>query len=135
METTIYGIIGVIGVYITWLAYKSSISKREDIEHLVVQFRSTQKAARQAQSLIKEYADKHDCWDEIFLQPNITYQGFYDQVEKEMNYSLDDQVLKNIVSVKPSKQIIQSNIESVRKQFETFEHVRINMEIFLRTHQ
>jgi hypothetical protein len=71
---TLYGIAGVIGAVIAFIALRKQFYAKpdEEIEHLVVQFRSNQRMSKETRELLIECATKFNCWNED-LFPNVSY--------------------------------------------------------------
>lgn len=123
-------LIALAGLLIAWITYYRTFSTSEDIEHLKAQFKAAQQSSIEAMELMKQYADKHDCWD-ILDEGGMTYRAGYALIEKTCNDTLSDFALQNAIRRRPSKQVIQSYIGSVRKQFETYEHLRLKFRLLL----
>ncbi len=124
---------GVIGTVVAIVTYQQSISKKDEIEHLVTLFRSTQKLSLETRTLIEEYVNKHNCGSD-FIFPNITYDGYLKSMRDGYEEFLSDAVLERVVNARPSKSIITSMIQSVEKQSEALRLIKLQMKVFLDTH-
>lgn len=101
----------ILGTIITWIAYKQIVSKKEETEHLTTLFKGTQTLFIQPMTLVRRHAEKHDRWSDLIF-PNVTYAAYY---KKMVDGYLDDKIINNIMTAKPSKSIIRSMIDSLMK--------------------
>lgn len=130
---TISVIAGVIGTIIALIALQKQFYSRpkEEIEHLIVQFRSNQKMSIETRELLIEYATKFDCWNED-LMPKISYAEYIDVMAKTYQENLSDEMLQKTLDAKPSKSLISSMLKSLEAQFEGLMTIRSQMRILLK---
>lgn len=132
METVSW-IAGILSVIIAWVTFKKTFSSDEEFEHLVAQFRAAQKLSIETRSVIEEYSNKHDCWDD-FIFSNVSYRAYFKALVDGYETYLSDSILEKVVKSRPSKSILRSMISSLEKQAEALTSVKLQVQVFLDTH-
>ena len=133
METLIAivgGGVGVLGLLIAWLTYKKTFMSehKEEREHLIIQFRATQRLSRQVQDELNAYAILHDAYGkEIF--PNVTYQAYINAMHDTYSYNLSEELLQKVSNEKLPKLILQSMTKSLESQFEALLQIQTSLKM------
>lgn len=122
-------IIGVVIAIITFI-YQFHLKPKEKLSHLKIQFKATQRLSLQVQEELREFIEKYDAEDQ-FLMPGITYQAYLAQIEKSFDENLSDRLLKEVESLKPSDNTIDSMLKSLETQFEALSQIDTQLRTIL----
>lgn len=111
--------IGIAGLLIAWFTYqKTFLSKPNDeIENLLLHFRTTQSMSKKVQAKLKDYAEMNNVWN-VDMFPNITFEKYIGTMEETYERNLSDKLINDILLEKPSKSILISMTKSLEKQLE-----------------
>ncbi len=125
-------IIAIIGVVLAIIPiiYQFYLKPKEKFSHLKIQFRATQRLSLQVQAELREFIGKYDAEDQ-FLMPGITYQAYLAQMEKSFDENLSDRLLKEVESLKPSDNTIDSMLKSLETQFEALSQIDAQLRTIL----
>lgn len=125
-------IITIIGVVLAIIPiiYQFYLKPKEKFSHLKIQFRATQRLSLQVQAELREFIEKYDAEDQ-FLMPGITYQAYLAQMEKSFDENLSDRLLKEVESLKPSDNTIDSMLKSLETQFEALSQIDAQLRTIL----
>ncbi|WP_413998999.1 hypothetical protein ACMDB5_14615 [Flavobacterium sp. W1B] len=133
---TIEILIGIAGLFISWLVYLRSFKpppKEDPIderENLKVYFLMVQKIYLQTQDLIEIYISENSAENE-FIFDNVTYGFYLKKMKVEFNRCNSNQVYENYLSLPFSKSTIDSMMESLRVQYNSLIQVKFKMEVLL----
>lgn len=126
-------VISIIGVLIAGWAIKLQFFSKpqEELDHLKLQFRTTQKLSLQVQKELEDMIIQYNGWyREMF--PNITYGAYLEEMKSSYKKNLSDELLNNIVSLNPTKSTIMSMIKSLETQFEALNQIQSQLNILRR---
>jgi hypothetical protein len=125
-------IITIIGVVLAIIPiiYQFYLKPKEKFSHLKIQFRATQRLSLQVQAELREFIEKYDAEDQ-FLKPGITYQAYLAQMERSFDENLSDRLLKEVESLKPLDNTIDSMLKSLETQFEALSQIDAQLRTIL----
>jgi hypothetical protein len=129
---TVYGIATILATVIAWITLRKTFHSKpkEEIEHLVVQFRSTQRLSRETREIVIQCATQFDCWNEN-LMPGVTYSTYVDVMYKTYQENLSDELLEKLLNEQPNKSISKSMIRSLESQFDALSAIKSQMQLAL----
>lgn len=122
-------IIGVVIAIITFI-YQFHLKPKEKLSHLKIQFKATQRFSLQVQEELREFIEKYDAGDQ-FLMPGITYQAYLAQMERSFDENLSGRLLKEVESLKPLDNTIDSMLKSLETQFEALSQIDAQLRTIL----
>lgn len=125
----IIAIIGVIVAVITFI-YQFHLKPKEKLSHLKIQFKATQRLSLQVQEELRKFIEKYDAGDQ-FLMPGITYQAYLAQMERSFDENLSGRLLKEVESLKPLDNTIDSMLKSLETQFEALSQIDAQLRTIL----
>lgn len=122
--------IGLAGLIVAILAFKyDHFSKPlEELEHLKVQFKSTQKVALEIREDIDYLINKYDIGDCDFF-PGFTYSLYLESLNSALSDCLSNDLIDKIESLEPSKVAIDSMQKSLETQFNALLQVKGYLQI------
>lgn len=109
---------GIAGIY-TILDYrKNHVNKpREELQHLIIQFRSTQQICRDVIVELTAYAEEKNAYDEILNVVGFSVKTYLAALESTLKTHLSDETIDKINDLSPSSDNIQSMVRSLEQQF------------------
>ena len=122
-------IIGVVIAIITFI-YQFHLKPKEKLSHLKIQFKATQRLSLQVQEELREFIEKYDAGDQ-FLMPGITYQAYLAQMDRSFDENLSGRLLKEVESLKPLDNTIDSMLKSLETQFEALSQIDAQLRTIL----
>lgn len=117
--------IGVLGLLIAGLTYKKTYLDRpkEELEHFILQFKATQSTSKKVRKQLQLYAEENNAYEqEIF--GGITVRNYLIMMEESFDKNLSDDLLKEVLNLKPSKLLLISMTEGLNKQLDALILVR-----------
>lgn len=123
--------IGILGLLIAWFTYKKTFldKPKEEIEHLIIQFRSTQATSMKVRNDLISISKKHSLGSsELF--PGISIDAYVRLMDESYQKNLSDDRLSKTIELNPSKPILESMINSLERQHTEL----INMETIIYVH-
>ena len=126
MEITI-GIIGLVIAIITFW-YSFYRKPKEELEHLKIQFKSTQKLSKELQGELENYITRTDSWD-LQMFPNISFRSYLTEMKESYKKNLSDELYNTLDSMNLTKPIIQSMTKSIETQFDALNQIQIELRI------
>jgi len=123
-------IIGVIGIAIALLTFWYSFHRKptEELDHLKVQYKSTQQLSKELQIELENYINKTNSWDAP-LFPNISYGSYLTEMKESYKKNLSDDLYNKLDSLNLTKPIIQSMTKSLETQFNALQQIQIALRI------
>lgn len=108
---------GVAGIYAILDHRKKNIQEpKEELEHLIIQFKATQRQSRKLVERLKTFAIQHDAWDMDFM-PMLTFRTCIVGLEDSLNGNLSDDRLTDMHDLTLTSPNIQSMVRSLETQF------------------
>lgn len=110
-------IIGVLGLLIAWFTYQKTFldKPKEEIEHLIIQFRATQSTSLKVRNQLIELVNSQNIGEnEIFS--GVTFNTYIKLMTETYDKNLSDELLENTLKLNPSKAILKSMTNSLEKQ-------------------
>lgn len=120
-------LIAIVGVGIAYQTYKKQFHSKptEELDHLKVQFRTTQKLSLEVQKELEELVSAHNAYDSIMYPPSMTYGACLAQMKSEYKTNLSDEMYDNLMS--GSSDYTKSNIDAFTKMLETQSNALLQM--------
>ena len=121
-------IIGIIGLMIAILTFWFSFCRKpkEELEHLKVLFKSTQKISQDLQIELDNYINETESWD-LDMFPNISFSSYLTEMKNSYKENLSDELYNKLNTLELTKPIIVSMTKSLENQFNTLQHIQIEL--------
>lgn len=125
-------VIGILGVIIAILTFGLQFfsKPKEELEHLRIQFKATQKLSLQVQNELEQYIIKYDA-ENKYLFPGMTYKACLAEMRRAFKENLSDELFNKIESLKLSKTSIDSMNDSLKTQFSALSQIHSQLRIML----
>ncbi|RFZ91880.1 hypothetical protein D0C36_10545 [Mucilaginibacter conchicola] len=109
--------IGILGLIVAGLTYKKTFLEKPkaELEHLVLQFKMTQRKSIEVRTKLREYAEEHQAYSKELFS-GITIGSYLIMLEESYNKNLNDDLLMQIKELNPSKLILDSMNKSLGDQ-------------------
>lgn len=103
---------------------------KEELEHLQIQFKATQRLSLQVQKELEQFIfEYHVGENEIFS--GVRYKDYLAEMKKSFRENLSDEIFNRAISFKLSKSNIYSMTKSLETQFEALSQIHINLTLLL----
>lgn len=121
--------IGIIALVIAILTFKFSFFRKptEELEHLKIQFKLTQKLSKEVQKNLASYIKLNDSSNEI-LFGDVTCGKYLAALQKAYEKYLPDKLLDDLDHLNMTKANITSMTQSIEKQFTALQNVQTFLE-------
>ena len=128
MEITI----GILTLLVAILTLKLQFFSKpqEELKHLQIQFKATQRLSLQVQKELEQFIfEYHVGENEIFS--GVRYKDYLAEMKKSFRENLSDEIFNRAISFKLSKSNIYSMTKSLETQFEALSQIHINLTLLL----
>lgn len=109
--------IGILSLLIAWFTYQKTFldKPKEEIEHLKIQFRATQTTSMKLRNDLSRLSQEYGMGSSNLFQ-GMTIDNYIILMKETYEKNLSDELLDNMLKLKPSKSILKSMINSLEKQ-------------------
>lgn len=123
-------LIGLLALIIAILTFKFSFFRKpkEELEHLKIQFRTTQNLSIKVQKELAIYITKNNASNEV-LFGNVTCSVYLTKMKESFEKNLSDKLFNNLDELKLTKSIILSMTKSLEEQFNALLQVQTFLEL------
>ncbi|MEM8507908.1 MAG: hypothetical protein AAF717_08765 [Bacteroidota bacterium] len=123
-------IIAILGLLVAILTFWYSFYRKpkEELEHFIVQFKSTQSISKQLQIELESFIQNANCGSEEMFR-NITFDSYLEELKESYQQNLSDKLLEKVTNTNPTKSIILSMTRSLENQFNEIQKILIEIRI------
>ncbi|RZK38111.1 MAG: hypothetical protein EOO90_23405 [Pedobacter sp.] len=109
--------VGILGLLIAWFTYQKTFldKPKEEIEHLKIQFRATQNTSMKVRNDLIRLSQVYGMGSGELFQ-GITIDNYIRLMKEAYEKNLSDELLDNMLTLKPSRSLLKSMISSLEKQ-------------------
>lgn len=109
--------IGILGLLIAWFTYQKTFldKPKEEIEHLKIQFRATQTTSMKVRTDLIKLSQVYGMGSSELFQ-SMTIDNYIRLMKETYEKNLSDELLDNMLTLKPSRSLLKSMINSLEKQ-------------------
>lgn len=109
--------VGILGLLIAWFTYQKTFldKPKEEIEHLKIQFRATQNTSMKVRNDLIRLSQVYGMGSSELFQ-GITIDNYIRLMKEAYEKNLSDELLDNMLTLKPSRSLLKSMISSLEKQ-------------------
>ena len=109
--------VGILGLLIAWFTYQKTFLDKpnEEIEHLKIQFRATQTTSMKVRTDLIRLSKVYGMGSSELFQ-GITMYSYIRLMKETYEKNLSDELLDNMLTLKPSRSLLKSMISSLEKQ-------------------
>lgn len=126
-------VIGILGLIIAIITFKYSFFSKptEELNHLKVQFRATQRLSNEVQKEIKAYISNANAADKLMF-PNVTFSAYLSQMEESYQENLSEILYNKSEKLELTKSNILSMTKSLETQFSSLLEIQTQMKLLNR---
>lgn len=124
--------IGILALFVAVLTLKLQFfsKPKEELEHLQIQFRSTQKLSLQVQKELEQFIIENNAGErEIFS--GVKYKTYLAKMKESFEKNLSDEIYNRIIGLKLSKSNVSSMTKSLEAQFSALSQIHVNLTLLL----
>lgn len=109
--------IGILGLLIAWFTYQKTFldKPKEEIEHLKVQFRASQTTSMKVRTDLIRLSQVYGMGSSELFK-GMTIDNYIGLMKETYEKNLSDELLDNMLKLKPSRSLLKSMINSLEKQ-------------------
>lgn len=111
-------ILGAIASVVAILAYRNDHAKKpkEEKEFLILQFNSTRSLSLSVTEKLENYCKKYNAFNDPMFE-GTTFGQYILMLKKSQEKNLSKEILDTMLSLSPTKPMIDSMVKSLEKQF------------------
>ncbi|SHG83138.1 hypothetical protein [Flagellimonas flava] len=120
--------IGILGLVIAILTFWYSFYRKpkEELNHLKVQFKATQKLSKDLQVELERYITETNSWDHQMFT-NISFGSYLTEMKESYKQNLSDELYDKLDNLDLTKSTILSMTKSIETQFNALQQIQIEI--------
>ena len=126
MEVLIATLSLVVAILTLWYGYFRK--PKEELQHLKAQFRATQSLSKELQTELEDFINITHCGEDFIFQ-NVSYSAYLNLLKDSYQENLSDDLFFKLDKLNLTKNIINSMIKSLEKQFSELQKMLIEIKI------
>lgn len=126
-------VVGILGLIIASVSFYYGFFRKpkEELEHLKIQFKSTQNLSKKLQKELYYLIENNNCGDDTMFD-GVTYTQYLNELKLGYDEHLSNNLYSKLENLDLTKPIINSMTKSLENQFSALQEIQTKLRIMNR---